>query len=62
MPKIQLNLSEEEDMIVSVYKVANKFPTKEIAIKHMIQYFEISIKPKNPVIEWLHNQYKAEEP
>ena len=55
MPKIQLNLSEKEDMIVGVYKVSNKLPTKEAAIKRMIQYFEISIKPKNPVIEWLYS-------
>jgi hypothetical protein len=59
MPKIQLNLSEREDMVVGVYKVAKKLPTKEAAIKNMIEYFEISIKPKNRVIEWLKSDYSS---
>ena len=47
MPKIQLELTEEESMLVEVYKVANKLKTKQEAIKTMIRYFEISINPKN---------------
>lgn len=45
--KIQMDLSEEEDRIVDVYKMANRLKTKQDAIKSMIKYFEVAIKPKN---------------
>jgi hypothetical protein len=47
MVKIQIDLSEEEDTIVEVYKLTNKMKTKQEAIKKMVQYFEVSVKPKN---------------
>lgn len=47
MVKIQLDLSEDEDRIVEVYKLTHKLKTKQEAIKEMVKYFEISIKPKN---------------
>jgi len=47
MVKIQLDLSEDEDRIVEVYKLTKRLKTKQEAIKAMIQYFEVSIKPKN---------------
>lgn len=47
MVKIQLELSEEENGIVEVYKSVNKLKTKQEAIKAMIKHFEVSIKPKN---------------
>lgn len=47
MVKIQIDLSDEEDRIVEVYKLTKRLKTKQEAIKSMIQYFEVSIKPKN---------------
>ncbi len=47
MVKIQLELSEDENGIVEVYKSINKLKTKQEAIKAMIKHFEVSIKPKN---------------
>ncbi|MEM3373586.1 MAG: DUF2683 family protein [Candidatus Woesearchaeota archaeon] len=47
MVKIQLDLSEEEDKIVEIYKLVNNFKTKQEAIKQMIAYFKAEIKPKN---------------
>jgi hypothetical protein len=47
MVKIQLELSEEENGIIEVYKSVNKLRTKQDAIKAMINHFEVSIKPKN---------------
>jgi hypothetical protein len=47
MVKIQVELSPEEDQIVEVYKLTNRLKTKQEAIKSMIGYFEVSIKPKN---------------
>ncbi len=47
MVKIQIDLSENEDRIVEVYKLAKRLKTKQEAIKSMIQYFDVSIKPKN---------------
>jgi flavoprotein len=45
MVKIQIDLSEDEDRIVEVYKLTKKLKTKQEAIKEMILYFEVSIKP-----------------
>lgn len=47
MVKIQIDLSEEEDRIVELYKLANKLKTKQEAIKTMVKYFEVEIKPKS---------------
>lgn len=47
MVKIQIDLSEEENRIVDLYKLANKLKTKQEAIKSMVKYFEVEIKPKS---------------
>ena len=47
MTKIQIDLDAEEDRIVEIYKLVNKLNTKQEAIKKMVRYFEVSIKPKN---------------
>ena len=47
MTKIQIDLDEEEDRIVEIYKLMNKLNTKQEAIKKMIKYFEAEFKPKN---------------
>ena len=47
MVKIQIDLSEEEDNLVEMYKLANKLKTKQEAIKKMVKYFKVEIKPKN---------------
>lgn len=45
MVKIQIDLSEEEDKIVEIYKLVNNLNTKQEAIKKMIKYFKAEIKP-----------------
>lgn len=47
MVKIQLNLSEDEDSLVEVYKVVNGLKSKEDAIKRMVRFFRVRITPKN---------------
>jgi len=47
MTKIQIDLNEDEDRIVEIYKLVNKLNTKQEAIKKMVQYFEAQVKPKN---------------
>ncbi len=47
MTKIQIDLDEEEDRIVEIYKLMNKLTTKQEAIKKMVRYFEAEVKPKN---------------
>jgi hypothetical protein len=47
MTKIQINLDEEEDKIVEIYKLMNNLNTKSEAIKRMIRYFKAEIKPMN---------------
>jgi|BioPla2DNA2_1021312.scaffolds.fasta_scaffold229492_1 hypothetical protein len=47
MAKIQIDLSPEEDKIVEVYKLVHNLKTKQEAIKRMIKYFKVEIKPKN---------------
>ena len=47
MVKILVDLSEEEDRVVEVYKLVNKLKTKQDAIKDMVRYFEVNITPKN---------------
>lgn len=46
MTKIQIDLSEEEDKIVEIYKLINNLNTKQEAIKKMVKYFKAEIKPK----------------
>lgn len=45
MVKIQINLSDEEDKIVEIYKLSNSFKTKEEAIKDMVKFFKVKIRP-----------------
>jgi len=47
MTKIQIDLDEEEDRIVEIYKIMNQLNTKQEAIKKMVRYFEAEVKPKN---------------
>jgi hypothetical protein len=44
---MQIDLTEEENTIVDVYKMANRLKTKQEAIKRMIKHFEVDIRPKN---------------
>jgi len=46
MVKIQIDLAENEDRIVEVFKVVNNLKTKEDAIKQMIRYFKVKIVPE----------------
>ena len=45
MVKIQIELSDDEDRIVEVYKLVHKLKTKQAAIKEMVKYFEVEVKP-----------------
>jgi hypothetical protein len=47
MTKIQIDLDEDEDRIVEIYKLVNRLNTKQEAIKKIIRYFEAEVKPKN---------------
>jgi len=47
MVKIQIDLSDEEDKLVEIYKLVNDLKTKQEAIKKMISYFNVDITPKN---------------
>ncbi len=47
MVKIQIDLDEEEDKIVEIYKLVNNMNTKSEAIKKMVRYFKAEVKPKN---------------
>lgn len=47
MTKIQIDLSEEEDKIVEIYKLVNNLKTKQESIKKMVKYFKAEIKPIN---------------
>lgn len=47
MTKIQIDLDQEEDKIVEIYKLVNNLNTKSEAIKKMVRYFKAEIKPKN---------------
>lgn len=46
MAKMLIDLNDNEDKLVEVYKIMNGLKTKQEAVKKMIQYFEIEIKPK----------------
>ena len=45
--KIQLDLSKEEDKIVEIYKLSNDLKTNQEAVKQMIRYFKVEIKPEH---------------
>jgi len=47
MVKIQIDLDQEEDKTVEIYKLVNNLNTKEEAIKRMVRYFKAEVKPKN---------------
>lgn len=47
MVKILINLTDDEDKIVEVFKLVNNLKTKQEAIKQMVKYFEVKITPKN---------------
>ena len=47
MVKIQIDLSDDEDRIVDVYKLSNRLKTKQDAITSMVKYFRVKIVPKN---------------
>jgi len=47
MTKIQVDLDQEEDRIVEIYKLVNNLNTKQEAIRKMVRYFEAEVKPKN---------------
>lgn len=42
-----IELTDDEDKIVEVYKLVNNLRTKQEAIKKMIKIFEADITPKN---------------
>lgn len=46
LAKIQIDLSDDENRIVEMFKISNLLHTKQDAIKRMIQHFEAEIKPK----------------
>ena len=47
MVKILIDLSNDEDKVVEVYKLVNNLKTKQEAIKKMVKYFEVNVTPKN---------------
>lgn len=47
MVKMLIELSDDEDKIVEVYKVVKSLNSKQDAIKEMIRYFAVEIRPKN---------------
>ena len=47
MVKILIDLANDEDKIVEVYKLVNNLKTKQEAIKQMVKYFEVNVTPKN---------------
>lgn len=55
MVKIQIDLSDEENRIVEIYKLTNRFKTKQEAIKKMVKFFEAEIKPKRQMKEYFKN-------
>ena len=44
MTKIQIDLNEEENNIVNIYKAINNIENKEEAVKAMIKCFKTEIK------------------
>ena len=54
MTKIQIDLDEDEDLIVSLFKLKNKLTNKTEAIKEMIKCFDIEfdIRLKRTKPKW----------
>lgn len=46
MTQIQINLDEEEDKILSIYRTLGKFDSKEKALKTMIKKFKGYVEKK----------------
>ena len=46
MAKIQIDLSDEENRIVEMFKISNLLKTKQDAIKRMVRHFEAEVRPK----------------
>ena len=46
LAKIQIDLSNEENRIVEMFKISNFLHTKQDAIKCMIKHFDAVVKPK----------------
>jgi len=47
MVKILIDLTDEEDRLVEIYKLMNDFKTKQEAVKAMVRHFQVEIKPVN---------------
>jgi len=47
MVKILVDLSDDEDQFVEVYKLVKNLNSKQDAIKEMIRYFAVEIRPKH---------------
>ncbi len=47
MAKILVDLADDEDKIVEMFKIVNGLKTKQEAVKKMVRYFEATVKPKN---------------
>ena len=45
MVKILINLSEQEDKIVEIYKLVHNLKTKQEAVKQMVKFFEAEVIP-----------------
>jgi len=45
MVKILINLSEQEDKIVEIYKLVHNLKTKQEAVKQMVKFFEAEVVP-----------------
>ena len=46
LAKIQIDLNNEENRIVEMFKISNFLHTKQDAIKRMIKHFDAVVKPK----------------
>ena len=46
MAKIQIELTDDEDRIVEIYKLVHRLRTKQEAIKQMVRHFESDVLPK----------------
>ena len=46
MAKIQIDLTDEEDRIVEIYKLVHDLRSKQEAVRQMIRYFESEVRPK----------------
>ena len=51
MVKIMIDLSDEEDRLVEIYKLVHNLKTKQDAIKKMVRYFKAKVVPDKSVEE-----------